>query len=70
MLRAMVVSYSSFIARNDDWAGDGLPCQDMMDVMRESVCAANVWEFGLVEVVCRIGRCGVRVGSARMGCSG
>jgi hypothetical protein len=33
MLRAMVVSYSSFIARNDDWAGDGLPCQDMMDVM-------------------------------------
>jgi hypothetical protein len=44
----------------------------MMEVMcvRESVCAANVWEFGLVEVVCRIGRCGVRVGSARMGCSG
>jgi hypothetical protein len=31
-----------------------------------SVCAASVWEFGLVEVVCRFGRCGVRVGSGRM----
>jgi hypothetical protein len=41
----------------------------MMDVMCacEGVCAASVWEFGLVEVVCRIGRrCGVRVGSGWM----